>query len=109
MLQFDQELWKQRAWNRLKRSIRKATKEKREIAEAQWYRDVIHIGKMKVLVDWCSSKSLEVKFRRHVVRIEGNAYLVFWINFLAVMNLVRILHFLVSDILDLTNVENGLS
>jgi hypothetical protein len=58
------------------------------------------------LFNYFYAKSLEVKFRKHVVTIEDNAYLVSWIYFLAVMNLVRILHFLVSDILKLTNVEN---
>jgi hypothetical protein len=62
MLEFDAELWKQRAWSRLKRVSKRDSKEKRDVAERQWYRDVIHIDKMKTVVDWCASKNLEVKF-----------------------------------------------
>jgi len=62
MLEFDAELWKQRTWNRLKRVSKRDSKEKRDIAERQWYRDVVHIDKMKIVVDWCASKALEVRF-----------------------------------------------
>ena len=60
MIEFDKQLWWDRAWCRFKQSIRRGTKKK--TAEAQWFRDALHIEKMVTVISWCASKSIEVKF-----------------------------------------------
>lgn len=61
MIEFDENLWKERAWNKHKRCAR-SPKSKRDVSEAQWYRDVLAITKLKSVVRWCASKSLVVNF-----------------------------------------------
>jgi len=61
MIEFDPDLWKARAWDRFKRAASKS-KQKRDVAEAQWARDVIFIEKIGKVVDWCYAKGIKVKF-----------------------------------------------
>ena len=63
MVEFDRQLWWDRAWARFKRQDRKGTSRKKKAhAERQWYRDALHIDKMLAVVDWCSSKGIKVQF-----------------------------------------------
>lgn len=63
MIEFDRQLWWDRAWARFKRSVRKGTsRKKKAAAEHQWYRDALHIDKMSTVIDWCSSKNITVQF-----------------------------------------------
>lgn len=63
MIEFDRQLWWDRAWARFKRQVPKGTTRKKKAqAERQWYRDALHIDKMGSVVDWCSSKGIKVQF-----------------------------------------------
>jgi hypothetical protein len=63
MIEFDRQLWWDRAWSKFKRANRKGIpKKKRDIAEHQWFRDAMHIDKMATVVNWCSSKNIKVFF-----------------------------------------------
>lgn len=67
MIEFNLDLWKERAWARLKRAARKSkSKAKRDVAETQWYRDVVFSGKIHVIVNWCNSKGIKVLFGKKV-------------------------------------------
>lgn len=65
MAVFDHKLWKDRAWDRLGRALRripKRNKAKTSAAEASWARDVIAIDDLTRLVEWCGARGLGVEF-----------------------------------------------
>jgi hypothetical protein len=63
MIEFDKQLWWDRALIRFKRSNRKRkTKVQKASAEQQWVRDAMCINKIAYVVDWCLSKNVKVEF-----------------------------------------------
>lgn len=62
MIEFNVKLWKSRSWERYCHVIKHGTKKKIVIAEARWCRDILYANKIKVIVDWCASKKLNVRF-----------------------------------------------
>lgn len=63
MSEFDRQLWEERAWARFKRSaVGGISRKKKAELERKWCRDVLHIPKMGIVVEWCSSKGIRVQF-----------------------------------------------
>jgi hypothetical protein len=67
MIEFDKQLWWDRAWARFKRATRKGcSRKKRDEAERQWFREAMCIDKLAAVIDWCSSKNIKVRFGKSV-------------------------------------------
>lgn len=63
MLFFNADIWRDRAWKRFQRAVRRGDKHKSvRGAEEQWFRDAIYIDKLQRLVKWCDSRKLDVVF-----------------------------------------------
>jgi hypothetical protein len=63
MLFFDPAIWRDRAWKRFQRSVRKEKiRQPSRGAEEQWYRDALYIDKLQRLIKWCAYRKLEVVF-----------------------------------------------
>lgn len=62
MAVFDAELWRARAWSRYQRAL--AAGSARAGATSRWDHDVVHIGALETLVDWCNQRGIEVIFCR---------------------------------------------
>lgn len=62
MQSFDAQLWKDRAWERYARAVHRGAKKRSQ--EPRWARDVIAIGCIGKVVEWCSSKKITVLFAR---------------------------------------------
>ena len=83
MIEFNVKLWKERAWNRYGHVAKHAGKKKTAIAETNWYHDVLYANKIKIVVGWCASKKLDVRFGKtagaiydgptRTIRISGRA------------------------------------
>lgn len=60
---FDRDVWRQRAWDRFQRFVRKeTTRSPSRGAEAQWARDVVYIDRLASVVGWCEARALRVVF-----------------------------------------------
>lgn len=71
MIKFDKQLWLNRAWARFKRAAYKGTSARRRgEAEKQWFRDVVCIEKLTLVVDWCCYRNVTVLFGKK----EGGSY-----------------------------------
>lgn len=71
MIEFDKQLWWDRAWARFKRSSRKRkSKAQKAAVEQQWFRDAMCIDKIASVVDWCVSKNIKVEFGK----LPGGSY-----------------------------------
>lgn len=58
---FDKDKLRSQAWNRFQRQIRKETiRTPKRGAEAQWFRDMLYIEKVAMVVNWCSTKGITV-------------------------------------------------
>lgn len=65
MAQFDPVLWRQRAWDRLRRAAKKSAEGKPSPEqEAAWAADWAAIDDMSKVVDWCKIRCLTVEFNR---------------------------------------------
>lgn len=63
MIEFNKQLWWDRAWDRFKRACRKGSShKKRDLAEQQWFTDAACIDKLAIVIEWCESKSIKVNF-----------------------------------------------
>lgn len=63
MHDFSEELWKERALTRFKRACLQSTsKQSRALADKQWQTDINCIDAMNVVVNWCTSKKIDVQF-----------------------------------------------
>jgi len=60
MASFDVELWRQRALTRYDRALRAGCK--RQAAIERLDTDYIHIAQLNTLIDWCTSKTIDVDF-----------------------------------------------
>lgn len=57
---FDAELWHSRAWSRYQNAL--GVGADRSEAIIHWDRDVIHVNALAILIDWCTERSIKVKF-----------------------------------------------
>lgn len=65
MQEFDKRLWLERAGARLRRSSRKGVPvEQKRTAEVKWGEDIVSIQRLEILVAWCTSRGLSVKFAK---------------------------------------------
>ena len=64
MAQFDVTLWKTRAWDRFSRALRRGVDKR--VIEPQWAIDVMAIGDLERIIDWCTSKGICVTFAKKV-------------------------------------------
>lgn len=64
MSQFNPDLWRERAWARFSRALRRGGDEL--TLTMQWSADVLAIGDLAKLIDWCTSKALSVTFEKKV-------------------------------------------
>ena len=65
MRTFDKDVWRQRAWDRFQRFVRKEThRSPARGAETQWARDVIFIERLSRAVEWCTGRGLTVVFAK---------------------------------------------
>jgi len=63
MQEFDKKLWLERASARLRRGSKRGTSaEVKRIAEEKWAADSGNILRLEVLIGWCGSKGLTVRF-----------------------------------------------
>lgn len=59
-MEFDEVVWRARAWERLKRAVR--AKRRESIAYKRWLDDVKYIEALRVVVEWCRARTLTVTF-----------------------------------------------
>jgi len=58
---FDKDKLRNQAWSRFQRQVRRETiRAPKRGAEAQWFRDMIYIEKVAMVVNWCSTKGITV-------------------------------------------------
>ncbi len=62
MREFDPNLWKEKAWARYVRAQQSGTATKKD--ETEWALDVLAIGDLSALVDWCRDHKLKVVFEK---------------------------------------------
>lgn len=59
-MEFDEDVWRARAWDRLSRAAR--VKRQESAAYKKWLCDLKHINSLRVVVEWCKARSLTVTF-----------------------------------------------
>jgi len=61
-MEFNSELWKERAWARYTRAVQSGRAQK--IDETNWALDVLAINDLELLVNWCKNHKLKVVFAK---------------------------------------------
>ena len=59
-MEFDADVWRARSWDRLSKALR--AKRPESSAYKKWLNDIKHIESLRVVVEWCSARSLTVTF-----------------------------------------------